>query len=325
MTSVKVALKRNRDNRWWTGSGSSGFGTTFTQHEVTVANPGATSTGWTWDWTPKANNVAGAYTIQVQARDAAGNIDSSLPNVVFNMTTEAPDTVAPDTTVTAPGEGATLPSGNVTIAGGATDDRAVSGVRLAIQNGSGQYWTGSAWSATASTVNASVTSGSGTTVGDLELRAAERSGGWLHRQRDGGGRVQQRRRVAEPRAVHAGGCTRHAGTRPDGDVRRRRSMRRCRSLAAVHHRRQRHRQRRRHDGGPDHDPGHGVQAVVERHGLGSDHQQVQTIVAMPGSTSTSWSYAFNPPAAGKYGYQVTAVDAAGNVSAKTAWRTVTMN
>ncbi len=52
---------------------------------------------------------------------------------------------------------------------------------------------------------------------------------------------------------------------------------------------------------------------------------VQTIVAMPGSTSTSWSYAFSPPAAGKYGYQVTAVDAAGNVSAKTAWRTVTMN
>jgi hypothetical protein len=29
-----------------------------------------------------------------------------------------------------------------------------------------------------------------------------------------------------------------------------------------------------------------------------------------------------PP--GKYGYQVTAVDPAGNVSAKTAWRTVTM-
>ena len=52
--------------------------------------------------------------------------------------------------------------------------------------------------------------------------------------------------------------------------------------------------------------------------------QVPTVLASPGSTNTTWSYDFNPPAAGKYGYQVTAVDQAGNVSAKTAWRTVTM-
>ena len=67
------------------------------------------------------------------------------------------------------------------------------------------------------------------------------------------------------------------------------------------------------------------QAVVDRNRVGRLHQRPDDARRSPGSTSTTWSYTFNPPAAGKYGYQVTAVDAAGNVSAKTAWRTVTLN
>ena len=322
VTSVRVALKRNSDNRWWTGSGSSGFGTTFTQHEVTVTNPGATSTGWTWDWTPKVNNVAGAYTIQVQARDAAGNIDSSLPNVVFNMTTEAPDTVAPDTSVTAPGEGATLPSGNVTIAGGATDDRAVSGVKLAIQNGSGQYWTGSAWSGTASTVNATVSGGGTASATWSYVLAGAPEGGYTVNATavDASSNSDA---SPEPRAFTLAGAPDTQAPVPTVTlpVQINATVPFAPPFTI---------------GGNVTDNNTGTTAVritiqdtVSKlwwNGTGwGPISNNQAIVAMPGSTSTSWSYAFNPPAAGKYGYQVTAVDAAGNVSAKTAWRTVTMN
>jgi hypothetical protein len=46
-------------------------------------------------------------------------------------------------------------------------------------------------------------------------------------------------------------------------------------------------------------------------------------VAAPGATSTSWSYAFNPPAGGSFGYQVRARDAASNTSPVSSWRTFT--
>ena len=47
-------------------------------------------------------------------------------------------------------------------------------------------------------------------------------------------------------------------------------------------------------------------------------------VATPGATSTTWSYTWAPPAPGTYGMQVSAVDAAGNVSPVRPWRTFTV-
>ena len=41
--------------------------------------------------------------------------------------------------------------------------------------------------------------------------------------------------------------------------------------------------------------------------------QFEATLTAPGTTSTAWSYAWTPPAAGTYAVQVTAVDAAGKV------------
>ncbi len=317
VTSVKIALKNNANGRYWTGTGSTGFSTTYTTWEATLGTPGGPSTTWSWDWLPKA---AGAYTITVEARDAAGNIDSTKPNVVFNVTSEAPDTVAPDTTITAPDDGANLPTGNLTITGGATDDKQVTAVRLAIVNGSGQYWTGSAWSATSATVNAAVT-GSGTP-----------SATWSYAFTGGtaGSYTVSATAVDASNNLDASPATRGftlSGspdtTAPSPTVTTPAQVNATVTGMSV-----------AIGGNVTDDTGTtavriNIQDTVSKlwwtgSGWGA-FTNVPTTLTAPGSTNTTWSYTFSPPATGKYGYQVTAVDSAGNTSAKTAWRTVTLN
>ncbi|MET0524343.1 MAG: Ig-like domain-containing protein, partial [Nocardioides sp.] len=316
VSGIKIALKRNSDGRWWTGTGSSGFGTTYTAWDATLATPGGTATGWSWDWTPRA---AGAYTITVEARDAAGNVDSSKPNVVFNVTTDAPDTVAPETTITAPSEGATLPTGNVTMAGAASDDKQVSGVRLAITNGSGQYWNGSAWSATAGTVNASV-SGAGTPSATWSYVLSGAPAGSYNVSATAVDASNNLDASSATRAFSLAGAP--DTTAPNPSVTSPSQVNATVAMPSVDI-----------GGNVTDNTGTtavriGIQDTVSKlwwtgSGWGA-FTNVPTVLAVPGSASTTWSYTFAPPASGKYGYQVTAVDAAGNVSAKTAWRTVTM-
>ena len=314
---VKVALKRNSDGRWWTGSGSSGFGTTYTAFDATLATPGGTATGWSWDWTPRA---AGAYTITVEARDAAGNIDASKPNVVFNVTSDAPDTVAPDTTITAPAEGATLPTGNVTIAGEATDDQQVSAVRLSIQNGSGQYWNGSGFTGTATTVNATV-SGSGTPSATWSYTMAGAPAGSYTVNATASDASNNADASPATRGFTTAGAA--DTTAPSPSVTSPSQINATAPMPSVT------------ISGNVTDNNSGVASVriaiqdtVSKQwwtgsGWGTFRNNA-AVVAVPGSTSTSWSYTFAPPAAGRYGYQVTAVDGAGNTSGATSWRTVTL-
>ena len=315
VTSVKVALKRNSDGRWWTGTGSTGFSTTYTQFDATLATPGGTTTGWSWDWLPKA---AGAYTITVQARDAAGNVDSSTPNVVFNVTTDAPDTSAPETAITTPDDGATLPSGALTMTGTATDDKQVTGVRLSITNSSNQYWTGSAWSTNPSTVNATV-SGSGTPSATWSYAFTGTAGSYTVSATavDASNNVD-----ASPAARSFSMAGAPDTTAPSPTVTSPAPVNATVTGTSV-----------TIGGSVTDNVGTTavritIQDTVSKQwwtgsGWGA-FTNVPTVVVTPGSNSTTWSYTFTPPATGKYGYQVTAVDAAGNVSAKTAWRTVTM-
>ena len=312
---VKIAIKDNATGRWWSGTGSTGFGTAFRSFDATLATPLGTSTGWTWDWTPR---VAGAYTIQVDTRDAAGNVDGSKPNVVFNVTTEAPDLIAPDTAISTPAAGATVPTGNYQITGSATDDKRVVAVRLSINNTLGQFWNGTAWTNSPSTVNATLTGG-GTPAATWTYNFAGTAGDYVvtatavDASNNGDPEPPSRAftmagaadtqapspSVTAPAAVNA--------TAPLPDVVIAGNVTDNVGTTAVRIT---------------------IQDTVSKlwwtgSGWGAI-TQVPTVVAAPGATSTTWSYLFSPPAAGNYGYQVTAVDAAGNVSAKTGWRTVTL-
>ncbi len=319
VSSVRITLRRNTDNRYWNGSGTSatgGFSTTYTTWEATLGTPGGTATSWAWDWTPR---IAGAYTISVEARDAAGNVDSSKPNVVFNVTTEAPDTVAPDTVISVPSEGASLPTGNVVMSGSASDDKSVASVRLAILNGSGQYWTGSVWSATSSTVNATV-SGSGTPAATWSYTF---TGG------SAGGYTVSATAVDASNNTDASADTRNftlAGapdtSAPGTTVTSPSQINATLPLPSV-----------TITGAVTDNVGVtqvriGIQDTVSKlwwngSGWGTFNNQNAT-VDTPGATSTTWSYTFTPPAAGRYGYQAFGLDGAGNVGVKTGFRTVTL-
>lgn len=318
VTSVRVALKRNSDGRWWTGSPSgSGFGTTYTTFEATLATPGGTTTDWSWPWTPRA---AGAYTIQVTARDAAGNADNSIPNVVFNVTSETPDTVPPETEITAPDDGATVPTGPVAISGTATDDRTVSAVRLRITNSGGMYWNGSAWSSTASTVNAPVSGTAPSFTWTYTLPPAAASAGSYAvsaEALDGQNNVDP-----SPAARSFSMAGAPDTTAPSASVTSPNPGATISGTSVTI------------SGSALDNVGVANVRITIRNnatnqwwtgsGWGA-FTNVPTTLGSPGASPTTWSYVFDPGITGSFGYQVTAVDGAGNVSAKTTWRNVTLN
>jgi hypothetical protein len=154
VTSVRIAVKRLSDGRWLSSPTSSSFGTAFTWHETVLDVPGGAAVNWNWTWS-NPPSAGGSFQTLVEARDAAGNVDSSKPQIPFSTTNLTPDTVAPETVLAAPALDSSFESGPVDINGSATDNQAVAAVRLTIQNtGTGLYWTGSAWSAAPATVNA---------------------------------------------------------------------------------------------------------------------------------------------------------------------------
>lgn len=316
VTSVRIALRRNSDNRWWSGSGTSGFSSGYVMHEAVLATPGGTSTGWTWDWTPRA---AGLYTIVVEARDAAGNIDGTKPNVPFEVTSTPPDSTAPETVVVSPDEGATVATGTP-ITGTATDDTSVTGVRLTVRNAAGEYWTGSGWSPTATTVNAAVATPGASVEWAYSFGAGAGSYTVEAAALDSSGNADAS--AATRSFVYEGTPPPPDTTAPTPTVTSPSQLNATVPMPSV-----------TIGGAVTDDVGTvsvriSIQDTVTKQwwtgtGWGA-FTSVVTVLAEPGARSSTWSYDFGPPAAGRYGYQVTAVDAAGNVSAKTAWRTVTL-
>jgi tripartite motif-containing protein 71 len=76
---------------------------------------------------------------------------------VFKIAT--PDTVAAETTLTAPVSGSTVDVKAASISGGATDDREVVGVRLTVRDTrTGYWWTGAGWSVTEKRLDATLAS-----------------------------------------------------------------------------------------------------------------------------------------------------------------------
>ena len=70
MTVVRVSIK-NASGQWWNGSNWGAF--TFVT--ATLDNPGGTSTGWTYTFTPPAGGPG--FGFQARALDAVGNLGAN--------------------------------------------------------------------------------------------------------------------------------------------------------------------------------------------------------------------------------------------------------
>lgn len=79
---VRVAIQDTVTKKWWRSDGTWGANQ---QSDAALDAPGATSTGWSLDWTPPSGG-SGSYGLQVQALDSANNADPTKPWVPFKVT-----------------------------------------------------------------------------------------------------------------------------------------------------------------------------------------------------------------------------------------------
>lgn len=159
VAAVYVALRRNDNQQWLRANGT--WGTGFTWVPAAVANPGTTSTGWSF---AASLPVTGGYYAQVRVDDAAGNQNANpKPGRSFSAVA-AGDTATPTGTITAPANNASV-SAPVTLSGTAADDTGVASVKLGIrQNSTNLWWNGTSWQATATKVSAVLGTPNGTTT-----------------------------------------------------------------------------------------------------------------------------------------------------------------
>lgn len=313
VTQVRVALKHVETGRWWSGSGSTGFSTSFRYWDATLDAPGATSTGWSWPWMPR---VPGTYRIQVQARDAAGNVDGTMPNVMFSVTSEAPDAIAPDTTLTAPTNGATVPSGAYSVRGSATDNIAVASVRVSIQDtATGRWWNGTGWNDLPTTVSATLAS----------PNAASTNWTYGFNAPEGSFAVQatafDTSNMADPSPASASFTAAGAPdtTAPTTLVTSPPAAATVSRPVTI-------------TGSATDDVGVVTVRVAIRNNAtlrwwnGSSWGTFTFVTATlgsPGAGSTTWTYVFEAPASGSYGFQARSLDAAGNLGTNSVWRRFT--
>lgn len=145
---AEVGVKDVAKNLWLRSDGSWGA---FQWLYAPVDSPGATSTTFTYGFTPPAD---GSYAFQVRTADAAGNRSASLYRT-FTVSSSPQDTTPPTVGQTTPGANTTVPGPGVTVGGSATDDVAVAAVHVAVrQKSTGLYlrgdgtWGAFAWLST---------------------------------------------------------------------------------------------------------------------------------------------------------------------------------
>ena len=142
VTQVQVSIMDRNTNRMF----DPGTGTFINGPKIwipgTVATPGALETTWSYVFTGGAAG-SGSYYVLSRALDAAGNIQTDSPFTRYTVAGVS-DTVAPDTTITAPTAGQAVPAGTVGIAGNATDNVGVASVAVSVRDdGTNLWWNGS--------------------------------------------------------------------------------------------------------------------------------------------------------------------------------------
>ena len=132
--SVSISVYRNVGaGQFWSGTS---WQTTYTRVPVTLATPNSSSTTWTYTFNPP--ETGGLYYTAAAAVDSSGRF--SFSSTVPFSEADAQDP-ATSISVPSPQQFLTKP---VVISGTATDNSSVAGVEVAIY-GAGKWWNGSAW------------------------------------------------------------------------------------------------------------------------------------------------------------------------------------
>ncbi len=135
VASVEVSIQQGSGNYW----GGSAF-----DSAAEVYLPATGTDTWTLAFADANFPADGAYTVHSLATDEVGNVQTTSTTATFTY-----DTTAPTSTITFPGDGAAYNATGWTdaITGTAADvgGSGVASVEVSIQQGSGNYWGGSAF------------------------------------------------------------------------------------------------------------------------------------------------------------------------------------
>jgi trimeric autotransporter adhesin len=312
VTQVQVSIMDRNTNRMF----DPGTGTFVNGPKIwipgTVATPGALETTWTYVFSGGAAG-SGSYYVISRGLDAAGNIQTDSPFTRYTVAGVS-DTVAPDTTITAPTPGQAVPSGTVGIAGNATDNVGVASVAVSIRDdGSNLWWNGSAWVGSQQWLAASIFSPGGPSTGWSYSWASPGPGAYtaFARSTDAGANVDGSPASSAFTVLPAD------TTVPTATISSPVNNSSANPPIAT-------------SGTAADDAGVAAVRVAIRDnatllwwngtGWGAAGSFVIAALDTPGGTSTGWSYPFDPGVAGNYGIQVKSVDTSGNVGVNTAWR-----
>jgi len=130
--TVQLQLRNRDTNQWLRADGTWGAWQRF---DISVANPGATTTGWSHQVT---NIDDGRYSFWVFAKDAAGNTSLS-DNRKFDVLNGVADNIDPTGIIVNPIQDSTIPS-PVTLDGTAADNVGVTNVAVELRNRDTNQW-----------------------------------------------------------------------------------------------------------------------------------------------------------------------------------------
>ena len=139
VASVKLTIEEDDSSRYLTPSGQlTGLLTTI---DAVMANPGATSTAWTYSVNLP---IQGDWRITVSAVDSSGQVDPSTSGATSRYPIYPGDQPPVlNEGLLNPIEGTTFPDGKIFVSGRAEDDQAMQEVEVAIVNAAGQYMSSS--------------------------------------------------------------------------------------------------------------------------------------------------------------------------------------
>jgi DNA-binding beta-propeller fold protein YncE len=153
LSTVEIALRDNETGLWWEPKTA----TWGTAQVWGLAPWRGSPQNATWSWTFPGPQYDHTYHAVARARDIDNTVSAPLRTVDVRVI--RPDAQAPGTVLDAPAPDATTPVGPVSLAGSATDNQGVAGVRYAVQHrSSGQWWSGSDWSTTQQWLDATLAS-----------------------------------------------------------------------------------------------------------------------------------------------------------------------